>query len=236
MRGMGINARKQNLKKMLEEYSAQKVQLYEKYEEMPTHSFSDDYREKMRNLVEQPVQKTKHTFVYRFAMICVCVIVTLLIVNQASAYVFVMSLWDKLMESAPKEMVTTIYQGNGKNKKGGGETTGKERVRDIPTEIPEEYELVSERNNERDILAKWQSNSNQLIFTAYDIRRDVRMYENSEWETENVVEVMGNKGTLYTRTTCLYLFWDDEKYHNNIAADNISRERLLAMAESLYKK
>ena len=234
---MGINARKQNLKKMLEEYSAQKVQLYEKYEEMPTHSFSDDYREKMRNLVEQPVQKTKHTFVYRFAMICVCVIVTLLIVNQASAYVFGMTLWDKLMESAPQEMITTIYQGNGRNKKGSGETTGKERVHDIPTEIPEGYELVSETNNERDIFAKWQSdNSRQLIFTAYDIRRDVRMYENGEWETESVVEVMGNKGKLYTQTTHIYLFWDDEKYHNNIIADNIPREQLLAVAESLYEE
>ena len=201
--GMGINARKQNLKKMLEQYSVQDVKSYVKYEKMPLHSFSSAYREKMENMVKQPVQWKKYTFVYRIAMGCICVIVALLIVNQASAYVFGVTLWDKLMEPAPQEMVTTVYQEKegGRNKKGGGKTAGKERVHDIPTEIPEGYELVSQMVDDGGyIVVKWQSSKNsQLVFTSSGINQDLYMYENREWNTGKTVTIAGYQGKFYIK-------------------------------------
>ena len=235
---MHIRTRKQNLKKILEEYSEQELKIYEKYEEMPPHSFSSEYRRKMQELQEQPMQRKKYTFVYRLATVCVCVIVALLIANQTSAYFFGVTLWDKFMESAPVEMVTTIYQEkeNGRNKKGRA-TAGKERVHDIPTEVPEGYELVSQKNGKERIYAKWQSGDNsQLIFSSYGIDEELHIYENEKWEIEETVAIAGYQGKFYANSGKAYLLWDDKKYYNNIASVNMSKEQLLAMAESLYQK
>ena len=205
---------------------------------MPPHSFSSEYERKMRELVEQPPQTRKYTFVYRLATGCVCAIVALLIVNQASAYFFGITLWDKFMESAPVEMVATIYQekGNSRNKK-GGTTAGKERVHDIPTEIPEGYELVRQEDNKRGICAKWESGDNvQLAFSSYGIDEELHIYENGEWEIEETVVIAGYQGKFYANLGNIYLLWDDERYHNDIFAISTSKEQLLTMAESLYQK
>ena len=231
--------REENLKKILEQYAEQELKLYDKYDKMPPHKFSDEYREKMRLLVEQSVQRKRPTFVYRLTSVCACIIVALLIVNQASAYVFGMSLWDKLMEPAPQEMVTTIYQGkeSGRNKKGGGETAGKERVHDIPTEVPEGYELVNEGNGNDGIFVRWQfGDKSQVSFSSIEINQDVHIYENREWETEEMVVIAGYQGRFYVNKTHSYLYWEDEKYRNSIQAINVLKEQLLAVAESLYKE
>lgn len=229
--------KKQNLREMLKQYSEQELNPYEEYDEMPAHSFSREYREKMSKMEgRRPVHRTGCTFAYRLAMACVCVIVALMIVNQASAYVFGITLWGKLMESAPEEMVTTIYQEKegSRNKKGSGKN---ERLHDIPTEIPEGYELVNEKIDKENIVAIWQSSDNsQFSFLSYGINQNLHMYDNGEWETEETVAVAGYQGKIYARLTRSYLLWDDEKYHNNILSTNMSKEQVLAIAESLYKE
>ena len=236
---MGIRKRRQNLKKILEQYVEEDLKLYEKYEKMPPHTFSDEYRQNMENLVKQSVRQRKHAFVYRLAMVGVCVIMALLIVNQASAYVFGMTLWDKLTEPAPKEMVTTVYQGkeDSRTRKGGDKAAEKERVHDIPTEIPEGYELVSEKNNNNGISAQWQLGDNgSLIFNSFGINQDVHISENEDWEIEEAVALAGYQGEFYVRSEYSCLYWDDEEYHNSLIASNMSKEQLFVMAESLYQK
>ena len=236
-----MNMRKQNLIELLKQYSAWELKIYEKYDEKPSYSFSEEYRKKMLNLKEQSIHQKNHTFVYQLAMACACIIMALLIVNQASAYVFGMTLWDKLMEPAPEEMVTTVYQGNdnNRNRKGSGEAAGKERVHDIPTEIPEGYELVEEENTKKIISMKWQSVDNsELNFSSYEIKQDIHMYDNGEWETEEAVVVAGYTGRFYAKSANSYLYWDDDKYRNSIisTAIDISKSELLTIAEGLYKK
>ena len=235
---MAINRKKQNIKKLLKQYSSQNFKQYEEYLKMPVHSFSDEYEKGMKTLRQRPIPtRPKHTFAYRMAMTFACVIVALLIVNQGSAYFFGITLWDRFMEPAPEEMVTTIYQEkeNGRNKKGGEKTARKERVHDIPTEIPEGYELVFEENARQRITVDWKSdNGNQLCFSSIGINQNVHMYDNGEWETEETITVAGYQGKIYAKSTCFYLYWDDAQYRNTIESINISKEQLFTMAESLY--
>lgn len=50
---MSFSEKRKNLKAILEMYCEQEMKVYEKYDKMPPHRFSKEYREKMDNLMKK---------------------------------------------------------------------------------------------------------------------------------------------------------------------------------------
>ena len=54
---MFMHTRKQALKRILQEYVDEELKYYDKYDNLPPHNFSEEYRRKMDELVKQPMKK-----------------------------------------------------------------------------------------------------------------------------------------------------------------------------------
>ncbi len=210
-------------------------------ERMPgfDHKYSWWYKSKLQKILRSEKSFGSHLkvgYMARRVAIFAVLAMSVFTAGKVSANVFGVNTWKSVVEFfADNEVNHKVYT----ELNSDTPTEIKSVVRDIPSYVPEGYELESVEDGKNKLEATWQDKctSNMISYSKNKIIPDRVIIEDAAYDSVTEVSIEGYLGYCYKADDRVWVQWDDMTYSHRIAISDVtvSNDVLLNMADSLYE-
>ncbi len=234
----------EEIKKLVCDYVCAEMELIPDMDEIPEHPpYSKRFNKKMKHILRAGEwfggRYRLYTVLYRAAAIAL-IFLSLAAANQVSAAVFGIDPWKALNElfDPTVNMVQHIYHKDANAPKGRAKP-----ISDVPTYVPEGYEVEEEKIDDDFIEASWDDVNKEdikygILYYRKRMNDGISIKENAEYDSVSDVIVCGYDAKIYAMKDENWIVWYDDDYRYNILTYGVENatDVIMRMAESVYEK
>lgn len=236
----------EEIKKLVCDYVCAEMELIPDMDEIPEHPpYSKRFNKKMKHILRAGEwfggRYRLYTVLYRAAAIAL-IFLSLAAANQVSAAVFGIDPWKALNElfDPTVNMVQHIYHKDANAPKGRAKP-----ISDVPTYIPEGYEIDEQSIDDKDITIYWDDIDEEndhygMIYGRTLMSDGISIATDAEYDSREKISVCGYEADIYTKSKAdeMWIIWFDDKYGYEIYSCGVedARSVLIRMAKSIYEK